>query len=64
MLIIAHRLRTIINSDWIVVMEAGTTIEEGDPKDLVINPKSAFLKMINHTGPDESNYLLSKLTPS
>ena len=64
MLIIAHRLRTIIDSDWIVVMEAGTTVEEGNPKDLVMSPESPFMKMIHHTGPDESNYLLSKLTTS
>ena len=62
MLIIAHRLRTIIDSDWIVVMEAGTSVEEGDPKGLVNNPESEFMKMIQHTGPEESIYLLSKLS--
>ena len=61
LLIIAHRLRTVIESDWIIVMDAGATIEEGSPRDLVKNPDSALLKMIGHTGPEESDYLLAKL---
>ena len=61
LLIIAHRLRTVIQSDWIVVMDQGCTKEEGPPKELVKNQESLFLKMIRHTGPEESQYLLSKL---
>ena len=61
-LIIAHRLRTVIDSDWIVVMEAGTTVEEGHPKELVKNPESSFMKMIQHAGPDENSYLLAKVS--
>ena len=61
-LIIAHRLRTVIDSDWIVVMDQGCTKEEGPPKELVKNSESFLLKMIMHTGPSESQYLLSKLS--
>ena len=61
LIIIAHRLRTIIESDWIIVMDEGATKEEGHPRDLVKKPNSQFLSMINHTGPEESQYLLSKL---
>ena len=60
-LIIAHRLRTIIESGWIVVMDQGCTKEEGTPRELVKNEDSALLKMIMHTGPEESQYLLSKI---
>ena len=60
-LIIAHRLRTVIESDWIIVMDQGTSKEAGRPKDLVKSKDSAFLKLINSTGPEESRYLLSKL---
>ena len=61
LIIIAHRLRTIIESDWIIVMDEGATKEEGHPRDLVKKPNSQFLSMINHTGPEESQYLLSKI---
>ena len=61
LIIIAHRLRTIIESDWIIVMDEGATKEEGHPRDLVKDADSQFLSMINHTGPEESQYLLSKL---
>jgi ATP-binding cassette subfamily C (CFTR/MRP) protein 4 len=61
LLIIAHRLRTIIESDWIVVMDAGATTEEGIPREMVRKKGSALMAMINHTGPEESAYLMSKL---
>ena len=61
LLIIAHRLRTVIECDWIIVMDQGCTKEEGAPKELVKDKESAFLQMIMHTGPEESQYLLSKL---
>jgi ABC-type multidrug transport system fused ATPase/permease subunit len=61
LIIIAHRLRTVADSDWIIVMDAGRTVEEGPPRDLVKRKKSNFLKMIKHTGPEESEYLLSRL---
>ena len=61
LLIIAHRLRTVIESDWIIVMDQGCTKEEGSPKNLVKNEDSVFLQMIMHSGPEESQYLLSKI---
>ena len=60
-LIIAHRLRTVIESDWVVVIDQGCTKEEGIPGELVKNEESLLLKMIMHTGPEESKFLLSKL---
>ena len=60
-IIIAHRLRTVVESDWIVVMEAGTCIETGSPKELAYKKNSAFKRMIDYTGNDEREYLRSKL---
>jgi ATP-binding cassette subfamily C (CFTR/MRP) protein 4 len=59
---IAHRLRTIVDSDWVIVMEGGMCVEEGNPKELIKRKKSKFLKMIKHTGPEESEYLKSRLS--
>ena len=64
LLVIAHRLRTVIDSDWIVVIDQGYATEEGKPRDLVKNKDSTLLKMIMHTGLEESNFLLSKLEHS
>ncbi|CAG9311971.1 unnamed protein product [Blepharisma stoltei] len=61
LLIIAHRLRTIIDMEKIIVMEEGTCKEFGDPKELVKNEDSLFRKMIMYTGQVESQYLLKKL---
>ena len=60
-LVIAHRLRTVVDSDWIVVMDEGTSKEEGNPRELVKREDSLFAKMIMFTGPEESKYLLNKL---
>jgi ATP-binding cassette subfamily C (CFTR/MRP) protein 4 len=61
-IVIAHRLRTIVDSDWIIVMKGGMYVEEGNPRELIKIEKSKFLKMINHTGPEESEYLKSRLS--
>lgn len=39
---VAHRLRTIADSDRIVVVEAGRVAEEGSPADLLARPDSIF----------------------
>lgn len=41
-LVIAHRLNTIINSDRILVMDAGRVAELDTPENLQNNPNSAF----------------------
>ena len=60
-IIIAHRLRTVVESDWIIVMEAGTCIETGSPKELAYKKDSAFKKMLDYTGNDEREFIRSKL---
>ena len=47
MLIVAHRLSTIEDSDKLVVLEGGRIIEEGRPQDLLENKNSYFYKMYN-----------------
>mmetsp|Transcript_8253 Transcript_8253/g.8119 ORF Transcript_8253/g.8119 Transcript_8253/m.8119 type:complete len:760 (+) Transcript_8253:1501-3780(+) len=61
MLIVAHRLRTIIDVDLIIMMEEGTCKEKGTPRDLASIENSLFRNLIMHTGPQESKYLMEKL---
>ena len=46
-LAIAHRLSTVITSDWLLVLDDGKIIEEGQPDDLLKNKDSHFYKMYN-----------------
>ncbi|KAH6958804.1 P-loop containing nucleoside triphosphate hydrolase protein [Fusarium avenaceum] len=46
---IAHRLRTIIDYDTVVVMSAGRVLEYGSPRDLY-NNRGQFYDMIYHSG--------------
>eukprot|EP00361_Fabrea_salina_P002146 CAMPEP_0202430198 /NCGR_PEP_ID=MMETSP1345-20130828/3713_1 /ASSEMBLY_ACC=CAM_ASM_000843 /TAXON_ID=342563 /ORGANISM="Fabrea Fabrea salina" /LENGTH=1238 /DNA_ID=CAMNT_0049041617 /DNA_START=37 /DNA_END=3750 /DNA_ORIENTATION=- len=57
--VIAHRLRSVVGSDLIAVMEEGTCKEFAPPLDLVNKPGSLFSTMISHCGSQESQLLLS-----
>jgi len=46
-LVIAHRLSTVINADKLVVLENGKIAETGTPKELLENKKSYFAKVYN-----------------
>lgn len=50
MLTVAHRLNTIMDSDKVLVMEAGTMVEFNHPHILLQNNKSRFAKMVLQTG--------------
>jgi len=43
---IAHRINTIINSDRVMVLDAGSCVEYDDPKVLCKNPKSKLSGLI------------------
>ncbi len=42
--VIAHRLSTIMNADKILILDAGTIIEEGSPQELLNDTNSNFYK--------------------
>jgi ATP-binding cassette subfamily C (CFTR/MRP) protein 4 len=61
MMIIAHRIRTIVESDRIIVMDKGMCVEFGKPKELFMEDNSLFRQMVMHTGPEESTFLAEKI---
>ncbi|XWS55359.1 hypothetical protein CRYUN_Cryun10bG0167800 [Craigia yunnanensis] len=59
MLIIAHRLNTIIDCDRILLLDSGRVLEYDTPEELLSNEESAFSKMVRSTGPANAQYLRS-----
>lgn len=49
-LTIAHRLRSIIDYDKILVMDAGKVVEYDDPYTLIVNKESLFYSMCENSG--------------
>lgn len=54
---VAHRLNTIIDSDKVLVMDAGQIIEYDHPHILLQNPNGVFFKMVEESGADVANLL-------
>ncbi|GKA84558.1 ABC transporter C family member 2 isoform X1, partial [Tanacetum coccineum] len=57
MIIIAHRLNTIIDCDRILLLDAGQVVEYDAPVKLLEDEGSAFSKMIQSTGAVNAQYL-------
>ncbi|XP_058822716.1 ATP-binding cassette sub-family C member 4-like [Topomyia yanbarensis] len=57
-LTIAHRLNTIMDSDRVLVMDAGESVEFGLAHDLLQMPVGVFKEMVLATGPAESERLV------
>ncbi|KAH7654349.1 Xenobiotic-transporting ATPase protein [Dioscorea alata] len=59
MLIIAHRLNTIIDCDRVLLLSSGQVVEFDTPEDLLSNEESSFSKMVQSTGAANAQYLRS-----
>lgn len=58
---IAHRLKTIIEYDRILVLDKGKLAEQGTPLDL-INQKGIFAEMIAQSGKEFENEMIELAT--
>ena len=56
-LMIAHRLDTIIDADKVLVMDTGRIMEYETPYKLLQNPSSYFSYLVSETGSDTANRL-------
>ncbi|CAF1632625.1 unnamed protein product [Rotaria magnacalcarata] len=56
-LTIAHRLRTVINSDRIMVLSNGELVEFDTPETLLSDVQSHFAILVEQTGTNEAEYL-------
>ena len=45
-LVIAHRMRTVLNADKVIVLDAGKVVEEGSPRDLLASG-GVFRRMVD-----------------
>lgn len=54
---VAHRLHTVMDSDRILVMEAGCAKEYDTPYNLLKMENGILRGMVEATGPQESEYL-------
>ncbi|KAH0646462.1 hypothetical protein KY284_034346 [Solanum tuberosum] len=59
MLIIAHRLNTIIDCDRILLLDSGQVLEYDTPEVLLEKEGSAFSRMVQSTGAANAEYLRS-----
>lgn len=57
MLTVAHRLNTVMDSDKVLVMDAGTMVEFDHPHNLLKNKNGYLYKMVEQTGPVTANLL-------
>ncbi|KAI4303732.1 hypothetical protein MLD38_039329 [Melastoma candidum] len=57
MLVVAHRLNTIIDCDRILVLDDGRAAEHGAPCDLLSNETGVFSKLVQSTGHANAEYL-------
>ncbi|XP_019224929.1 PREDICTED: ABC transporter C family member 12-like isoform X1 [Nicotiana attenuata] len=57
MLIIAHRLNTIIDTNRILVLDAGQVVEYDTPHNLLLSERSVFSRIVQSTGAANAQYL-------
>ncbi|XP_066998976.2 ATP-binding cassette sub-family C member 4 isoform X2 [Anabrus simplex] len=56
---IAHRLNTIIDSDRVLVMDAGTVVEYDHPYKLLLDQNGHFFRMVHETGNSMAEFLMT-----
>ncbi|KAJ3266799.1 Canalicular multispecific organic anion transporter 2 [Chytriomyces hyalinus] len=61
-LTIAHRIQTIMDSDKIMVLNAGTVEEMDSPANLLLNPRSAFSELVAAAGVKEAMVKIEEFT--
>ncbi|CAF4787245.1 unnamed protein product, partial [Rotaria sp. Silwood1] len=59
-LTIAHRLRTIIDSDKILVLSHGQVMEFASPYELLSDEQSYFAQLVSQTGDRETSHLIQQ----
>lgn len=57
MLTVAHRLHTIMDSDRVLVMDAGKAVEFATPHELLQIKNGIFYEMVHTLGPQEFDRL-------
>ena len=60
-LIIAHRLRSIVHCDEVIVMDKGECREKGCIKKLGTDERSLFREYIENCDEEEKDFILSEL---
>ncbi|KAL4938914.1 P-loop containing nucleoside triphosphate hydrolase protein [Aspergillus oleicola] len=63
LLIIAHRLNTIVDVDTVLVLDAGKIVETGTPRELLLREQGYFRGMVEHD-PDREDLVEKILTAS
>ncbi|OMJ90037.1 hypothetical protein SteCoe_7719 [Stentor coeruleus] len=61
LLVIAHRIRTVIKSDRVMIVDKGMCVEYDKPRRLLKAENSMFKNMVMQTGKEEAAFLLNKL---
>ena len=56
-IIIAHRLQTVVQCDRVMVMENGQIVEFDKPEELLSNSESRFAKMASSAEESSKNFL-------
>lgn len=62
LLTIAHRLHTIMDYDYVLVMDAGRAVEFGSPSEL-LQKAGIFAELVDATGPEGSKALRAMVLP-
>jgi hypothetical protein len=56
-IVVAHRLHTIIDCDQVLVIDEGRAVEQGSPAALLANKDGEFHRLVEATGPVTSKEL-------